>query len=91
MKSSNPQKLEQILRSGRLADLVDRANRRKETTHRIKSMLPDDEADHLVAASVDGSGTLTIVMDSSAWAAKVRYRQEQLGAVSLRVKVAPSA
>ncbi len=89
MKSSNPQSLAQILRSGSLADVVGEAQRRRETTERVRRLLPADEADHLVGASVDAAGLLTIVMDSPVWAAKVRYRQEQLGAVDLRVKVAP--
>lgn len=89
MNSDDPRSLKEIMRTGHLARLVDQARQRLETTNRVRAMLPSDEAQHVVAASVGADGELTIVMDSAVWAARVRYRQEQLGAVSLRVRVAP--
>jgi hypothetical protein len=45
---------------------------------------------HLVAANATDTGELVLMMDSSAWAARVRYRAEDLGAERLRVRVLPT-
>ncbi len=75
--------------TGNLADITAEARRREGLTERIRRLLPVDEAAHLVAASTTDSGELVLMMDSSVWAARVRYRAEDLGAQRLRVRVLP--
>jgi hypothetical protein len=89
MSEENAKKLGQILRTGALAQLTDEAQRRRETTARVRDLLPPDEAAHLVAAHVNARGELVVAMDSAAWAARVRYREELLGERRLRVRVVP--
>ena len=73
--------------TGKLADLATEARRREGLTERIRRLLPIDEAAHLVAADNTEAGELVLMMDSSVWAARVRYRAEDLGAQRLRVRV----
>lgn len=75
--------------TGNLADLATEARRRESLTERIRGLLPIDEAVHLVAADSTEAGELVLMMDSSVWAARVRYRAEELGAQRLRVRVLP--
>jgi hypothetical protein len=89
MTTKKPINLGQLLQSGGLGALADQARGRREMTARIKALLPADEAAHVVAATTNERGELVIAMDSAVWAARVRYRREQLGATQLRVRVAP--
>jgi len=89
MPGHDPRSLAQLLGTGDLAKIADEAEKRLHTTARIRALLPPDEAEHLVSANFNGQDELVVAMDSAAWAAKVRYRQLQLGATRLRVRVVP--
>lgn len=89
MATKDPQALADLLRAGPLGELAAEAQRRRGLTERIRALLPADEAAHLVSASTDSEGELVLVMDASAWAARVRYRAKQLGRDRIMVKVLP--
>ena len=89
MTAKHPRSLAELLKTGNLADLAAEARRREGLTERIRGLLPSDEAAHLVAVHTIDTGELVLTMDSSAWAARVRYRAEDLGAERLRVRVLP--
>jgi hypothetical protein len=89
MTSKRPHSLSELLDTGSLADLAAEARRRESLTERIRSLLPANEAAHLVAANRTEAGELVLMMDSSVWAARVRYRAEELGTERLRVRVLP--
>jgi hypothetical protein len=78
-----------LLGSGALGALADRARERRSTTESVRQRLPAAEAEQLIAAHFEDDGTLVLAMSSSAWAARVRYRAEELDAPRLRVCVAP--
>jgi Dna[CI] antecedent, DciA len=81
--------LAELLRSGSLGDLAAEAQRRRALTARLRAWLGDEEASHLVAASIDPDGTLVLTMDAPAWAARVRYRAAGSGVSRVRVRVSP--
>jgi hypothetical protein len=89
MANKRPVPLSELLQTGPLADLAAEAGRREGLTERIRALLPAEEGAHLVAASQSDSGELTLMMDSSVWAARVRFRGEELGSDRLRVRVLP--
>jgi hypothetical protein len=89
MDPKKPRNLAELLSSGELGQLADRARTRRATTAKIKALLPPEEAAHVVSAVPNSDGELVVVMDSAVWAARVRYRQESLGAKQLRVRVVP--
>ena len=68
---------------------TDEARDRESLTSRIRALLPAEEAAHLVSAGLNDEGKLTLLMDSSVWAARVRFRAEELGAEKLAVRVMP--
>jgi len=78
-----------VLAAGSLGRLAAEARARRETTERIRRLLPPEEGRELVAAHVEADGSLMLLMSSAAWAARVRYRGAELGATALRVRVAP--
>ena len=81
----------ELLGAGRLGELVREAERRRGLTAQIRAKLPREEGEHLVSATEAEGGELVLVMDSAAWAARVRYRAAELGVRRLRVKVAPGS
>ena len=87
--SKDPRSLAELLGSGSLGRLTAEAERRRGLTDRIRSLLPPDEATHLVAATRDAAGGLVLTMDASVWAARVRYLAESLGEDRIKVKVLP--
>jgi hypothetical protein len=89
MTRNSPKSIEKLLSTGRLARLAEEARSRRETVARVRALLPAEEADHLVSAHVEANGRIVLVMDSPAWAARVRYRRASLGARDLIVRVAP--
>lgn len=89
MSSKEPTRLAELLGRGRLLGLSREAAQRRASTERVRARLPADEAEHLVSAVTNDAGELVVVMDSPVWAARVRYRAEELGVSRLRVKVAP--
>ena len=91
MNSKRPHSLAELFKTGNLADLAAEARHREGLTARIRALLAEDEAAHLVTASMTPAGELLLMMDSSVWAARVRYRANELGAERLRVRVLPQA
>ena len=89
MTTQHPRSLAELLKTGSLADLAVEARRREGLTERIRGLLPAEEAAHLVAVHAMDTGELVLTMDSSVWAARVRYRAEDLGEERLRVRVLP--
>lgn len=91
MSGKDPTAVADLMARGRLGALAREAERRRGVADRVRAQLPPDEAAHLVGASTTDAGELVLVMDSAVWAARVRYRAEELGAKQLRVKVVPKA
>jgi hypothetical protein len=89
MNPKSPTSLKQLLGAGRLGELTRESERRRGFTAEIRAKLPPEEAEHLVSASTTPAGELVLVMDSAAWAARVRYRAPELGPMRLRIKVLP--
>jgi hypothetical protein len=89
MTRKDPARLGDLLGAGRLGRLTKEAERRRALADRVRALLPSEEAEHVVSASMTAEGQLVLVMDSAAWAARVRYRAERLGVTELRVKVSP--
>ena len=89
MSRTGPHSIADLLSRGDLRSLADEARQRESLTSRIRSLLPADEAAHLVSAGLNDAGKLTLLMDSPVWAARVRFRAEELGAEKLAVRVLP--
>jgi hypothetical protein len=70
---NDPRSLAELLKSGPLAALGREAERRRQSTARVRALLPAEEAGHLVSAATNEAGELVLVMDSPSWAARVRY------------------
>ena len=87
--TKDPRRLGELLEEGRLAALRDEAARRRTATVDISARLEPDEAAHVIHASIDANGGLVLVLDSPAWAARLRYRAAGLGFKSVQVKVQP--
>ena len=76
---TGPTSLAELLRgSPALRRLRDQAEERRQLTERVRGLLPEPEAAHLLGARLDQLGQLVLVLDSPAWAARVRYAQAQL-------------
>ena len=86
---NEPKHLSELLRRGSLADLKREAERRRMETAQIRRLLPADEATHLVNAATNAAGELVILMDSPAWAARVRYCLGALPNKNVRISVLP--
>jgi hypothetical protein len=87
--TDEPRRLSELLEQGSLSRLLREAERRKTETERIRQLLPPEEATHLVSAVTDDAGELTLVMDSPAWAARVRYCAHTLPNAKVRIRVLP--
>lgn len=81
--------LAELLQSGQLAGLQREAGRRRGLAAEVRAVLPAEEAEHLVAASLGPDGQLVLVMDSPAWAARVRYSTAGLPYERVRIRVLP--
>jgi len=74
---SGPTSLQDLLSgSTHLKKLREAANERRALTQRVKTLLAENEAQHLLTARLTPLGELILVLDSPAWAARVRYAQE---------------
>jgi hypothetical protein len=80
-----PRHLSELLTEGPLTRLLQEAKRRQMETARVRSLLPTEEAAHLVSAVTNDSGELVLVMDTPAWAARVRYCALPNTAIKIRV------
>ena len=87
--ATRPTSLAELLAGGRLARLGAEARRRRDLTEQIRALLPAEAAPHLVTASTLSTGELVLTMDTSAWAARVRYLAGELGAERIKIKVRP--
>lgn len=88
MSSREFRSLGRLLESGPLGRLAGEAAAHRDLTARVRALLPEAEAAHLVSVHAE-AGTWVIGMDSPAWAARVRYRTAELGDVPVRVTVVP--
>jgi hypothetical protein len=84
-----PRHLAELLRHGSLAELAREAERRRMETASVRRMLPAEEAAHLVNAATNDAGELILLMDSPAWAARVRYCLGSLPNKRVRIGVSP--
>jgi len=87
--ANEPKKLAEVLATGPLAALQRESERRRLETAEIKNLLPADEAAHLVSAVTNAAGELVLVMDTPAWAARVRYATASLPNPRVRIRVLP--
>jgi hypothetical protein len=84
-----PRSLAELLQCGDIAKLLSQAAERRGLVTDVKASLPADEAEHVVSASTDAVGRLTIGVDSATWAARIRYRVRELGPDDIQVRVVP--
>jgi len=89
MSNREPRSLADCIANGPLGALAREADRRRLATDEIRKLLAADEATHLVSAATDSDGELVIVMDSPAWAARVRYSIASSSSARVRIKVVP--
>jgi hypothetical protein len=87
--TDEPRRLSELLEQGSLSRLLRESERRKTETERVRQLLPSEEATHLVSAVTDDAGELTLVMDSPAWAARVRYCAGLLPSARVKIRVLP--
>lgn len=86
---NDPRKLAEILNVGPLARLGAEAERRRATTDEVRRHLATPEREHLVSATTTAAGELVLVMDSPAWAARMRYASAALPYAKVLVRVRP--
>jgi hypothetical protein len=89
MTNSRLCSLEDLLGRGELAGLVADARERSALLDAVRALLPAAEAGELVGAHRDEAGRLVLSVRSGTWAARLRFRQSELGAERVRVRVAP--
>jgi hypothetical protein len=77
------------LQCGDIGKLLSQAAERRRLVTEVKASLPAEEAGHVVSASTDAVGRLTIGVDSAAWAARIRYGVRELGHHDIQVRVVP--
>jgi len=82
--------LADVLTGGELGALAAEARRRRDLTAEVRSLLPEEMADHLVTAGTTPTGELVLTMDASVWAARMRFHAEQLGNQRVKVRVRPA-
>jgi hypothetical protein len=87
--ADEPRHLSELMSEGALARLLREADRRQMETVRIRALLPAEESAHVVSAVTEGAGVLVIVMDSPAWAARVRYCVASLPYARVKIRVLP--
>jgi len=58
-------------------------------TARVRSLLPAEEAAHVVSATTNEAGELVLVMDAPSWAARVRYCLRDLPSSEVKIRVLP--
>ena len=87
--SGDPRHLSELLNEGLIARVVREADRRRKETVAILAQLPEEEAAHVLSATRNETGELVLVVDSPAWAARLRYSAAGLPFVRVRVRVGP--
>jgi hypothetical protein len=81
--------LSELLSQGALGDLAGKAAERRNLTERVRAALPAEAGGHLLGVTELADGGLELHLDSSAWAARIRYELPRLGARIVTVKVRP--
>ena len=89
MPADDPRSLKELLHSGDIGLLLRESKQRRQLTDKVRNLLPVEEGQHLVSARSEPDGQLVLVMDSAAWAARVRYRTREFDGRQLRVRVVP--
>jgi hypothetical protein len=84
-----PRHLSELLNAGPVARVLREAERRRTETARIRSLLPAEEAAHVVSAAMNEAGELVLVMDAPSWAARVRYCLRSLPSAEVKIRVLP--
>ena len=84
-----PRHLSELLAQGPLARVLRESERRRKETAKVRSLLPTEEAAHLISASTNESGELVLVMDTPSWAARVRYCAGALPCAAVKIRVLP--
>ena len=87
--ADEPRHLSELLNAGPLQRVLREAERRRMETARVRSLLPADEAAHVVSATTNEAGELVLVMDTPSWAARVRYCLSSLPSGSVKIRVLP--
>jgi hypothetical protein len=87
--ADTPRHLSELLSQGPIGRVLREAERRRMETGRVRKLLPPDEATHLVSAATNEHGELVLVMDTPAWAARVRYCIGALGNAEVKIRVLP--
>ena len=87
MRGDSPRSIGELLQTGDISRLRREALERRQLAARVRAALPKAEAGHVVSAHLDDAGRLVIGMDSSAWAARLRYSVSELGGRPVRVRV----
>jgi hypothetical protein len=87
--ADEPRHLSELLGTGSLARIRREADRRRMETARVRSLLPPEEATHLVSAATNEAGELVLVMDTPSWAARVRYCVGALPSAAVKIRVLP--
>jgi len=64
-------------RKGKFQRLINRLHSHQSLKQIVKHLLPEEESEHCVGTHLRGS-TLTIVVDSSSWANRIRFAQMTL-------------
>ena len=82
--------MSELLERGTVARVLREAERRRMETVRVRGLLPAEEAAHLVSASSNDAGELVLVMDTPAWAARMRYCTGSLPYRVVKVRVLPA-
>jgi hypothetical protein len=98
IRHKEPQSLKDLLAGNDLARLVQRAHEASELDAQVRALLPEDLAAHVTGAVLHDE-TVVILVDSAAWASRLRFHVTELvqslaprydGAVArIRVKVRP--
>jgi hypothetical protein len=95
-----PKQLKDLLSGGDLSQLVERAREAGELDARVRALLPEGLGSHVTGAAFhEADGEVVVLVDSSAWASRIRFHAPELvarlaprydGAVTrVRVKVRP--
>lgn len=87
--ADEPRHLSELLNASPLKRVLLEAQRRRMETARVRSLLPAEEAAHVVSAATNEAGELVLVMDTPSWAARVRYCLSALPNVKAKVRVLP--
>ena len=96
MSNSGPKSLSELIFApgGPLHELAVRAARRSDLAGFLRAGLPPELGAHVVAGNLRPDGTLVVVTDSPAWAARLRFegasilaRCQEIYPESQRVKV----